>query len=275
MFNINPCLTREEFDAKVRSLLQTDEQIECHNNYLLALLTKTSFGDSPERESEPEPEPKPVPSKIARQGNNKGVFESGNYAEYVQTKIPNRSSPLNYSYPRAAAELFAPYSGLIACRVNIAAWECGMDGAQSGVTPILAQACQTFLKNIITAMISKAKGFKMRDKKFQYGFNTPIPDAYIRNSNNMLDDSIDGGNVDEERLQPKCPSSLERTEWDRAFAYAASKKIRNSVTLDTKLLYATVRDNPKLFGLHGMHSVQVLKMSLHGDNDQAFIENLE
>lgn len=75
-------------------------------------------------------------------------------------------------------------------------------------------------------MITKAKGYKIRDGKFQYGFNMPIPDPYIRNSNNIVDDSAESNVVlKEDVLLPKGKMSLERTVTERAFAYAASKRV--------------------------------------------------
>ncbi|CAG9769407.1 unnamed protein product [Ceutorhynchus assimilis] len=243
-FIFNPTLTKETFDEKVNQLFQTREQRICHQYFLLALLKKSQ-----------------CISRIKQV--NKGVFEPADYVDYVQARKPNRPLPSNYTYPRLASELFTPYSGFITCRINIAAWECGMEGADADVTQLIAHACQTFLKNIITAMITKAKGYKIRENKFQYGFNMPIPDPNIRNSNNIIDETVELSDLNEDPILPKYKKSLERTIKERAFAHAASKKRKPNVSLDTALLYETIRGNPKLLGLHGLHSVQLLKLSLH------------
>ncbi|KAL1491585.1 hypothetical protein ABEB36_012160 [Hypothenemus hampei] len=267
LFLFNPTLTKDEFDEKVRGLFKNDEQISCHNDFIFAInLRASTLRDSPP------PQP-PPPPPAPKSGCCKQPFELPNYPEYVKSRMSNRNIPSNYTYPRAAIELFAPYSGLISCRVNLVAWECGLKGADSEVTKLISHACQTFLKNIITAMITKVKGFKIREGKFQYGFNMPLPDPYLRNSMKVVDENVDMEILDDEKLLPKCSMSLERTQYGRAYAYAASKKIRRTVTLDTKLLYQTIRDNPSLFGQYGIHSVQTLKLSLHGEEDKSFSED--
>lgn len=64
------------------------------------------------------------------------------FSDYLQTVNPHKPIPSDYTYPRAAVELFAPYSGLINCRINVVAWECGMEGADSAVTAVIAHASQ-------------------------------------------------------------------------------------------------------------------------------------
>lgn len=56
-FLFHSTMTKDAFDEKVRHLFHTNEQIECHNNFLLAILNKASV----------------------RQVNNKGVFEAADY----------------------------------------------------------------------------------------------------------------------------------------------------------------------------------------------------
>ncbi|XP_050298943.1 transcriptional adapter 1-like [Anthonomus grandis grandis] len=259
-FLFNPTLTKEEFDSKVRNLFYNEEQISCHNNFLLGILNKASST---------------AKVKPVRQLHSSGCFEPAAYTKYVHAKNPE-TLPSNFTYPKAATELFTPYSGFILCRINIVAWECGMEKAEDEVTQIVSHACKDFLKNIITAMVTKAKGYKIRDGKFQYGFNMPIPDPFLRNSNNIEDETLQSNiTINENGILPKAKTSLERTMSNRAFAYAASKNVKTGVTLSTKLLYATIRDNPTLLGQHGIHSVQTLKLSLHDFDDLTSDEDEE
>lgn len=259
-FLFNPTLTKDQFDQNVRKLFYNEDQTACHNQFLLALISKASSNNKP---------------KNIRQVSDKGVFETADFADYVQPISPNRVLPSNYEYRSAAAELFTPDNGFIACRIAVAAWENGMDGADNGVTELIVHACQTFLKNIITAMVTKVKSYKIRDGKFQYGFNMPVPDPYIRNYNNVTDESMQSKvRFEEDILLPKCKMSLERAEQEVAYAYAATKKIKTGVTLNTKLLYETIRNNPDLLGLHSIQSTNVLKLGLYsGDNDESFSED--
>lgn len=95
-------------------------------------------------------------------------------------------------------------------------------------------------------MTSKVKGFKVKDNHFQYGFNMPIPDSYIRNSNHIMESSISTN--DPEKLLPKCTKSLERAQYERAFAYAASKKV-NQLICNTSLGCL------KYYGFYGMSTI--------------------
>lgn len=65
----NPSLTKDGFDEKVRGLFQNDEQISCHNNFLLAILNKASSVNK---------------TKSLRQANNKGIFETADFPGIIQ-----------------------------------------------------------------------------------------------------------------------------------------------------------------------------------------------
>lgn len=83
---------------------------------------------------------------------------------------------------------------------------------------------QAFLKNIITAMITKAKGYKIRDNKFQYNFNMPIPDPYLRNYKNVVEEPFDYAmDVDLESTASQNKISLKQTEQE--VAYSSSKRV--------------------------------------------------
>lgn len=259
-FLFNTTLTKDQFDQAVRKLFYNEDQVACHNEFLLAILGRASSSNKP---------------KNVRQVSDKGIFETADFADYVQPISPNRVLPSSYEYRSAAAELFTPDNGFIACRIAVTAWENGMDGADNGVTELIVHACQTFLRNIITAMVTKSKSYKVRDGRFQYGFNMPVPNPYIRNYNNITDESMESKvKFEEDILLPKCKMSLERAEQEVAYAFAATKNIKTGITLNTKLLYETIRTTPDLLGLHSIQSTNLLKLSLLcGDNDESFSED--
>ncbi|KAF7267773.1 hypothetical protein GWI33_019010 [Rhynchophorus ferrugineus] len=242
-------LPLEQLDVSIRKLFSTDEQYKIHKEYILALTSKEA--SSPERV-----------------GNRKevGNFETADFAEHVRSSSPNHSLPSKYEYKSAAAELFAPDSKFITARIEISAWENGMKEAETGVSDFIAHACKSFLKNIITAMITKAKGYKIRENKFQYNFNMPIPDPYIRNYKNVVEEPTDSSmDIDLESTTLQNKISLEQAEQE--VAYSSSKRIKTGVTLSKKLLYETIRDNPGLLGLHSIQSVNLLKLGLIYDED--------
>ena len=75
-------------------------------------------------------------------------------------------------------------------------------------------------------MVTKAKSYKIREHKFQYGFNMPVPDPYIRNYTNVTDETMESKvKFDKDIMLPKCKLSLERTEQEVAYAYAATRNV--------------------------------------------------
>ncbi|CAH1282120.1 unnamed protein product [Diabrotica balteata] len=243
-------ITKEHFDSEARKILITTEQIRCHNYFILAILAKCSSNNKP---------------KHTRSSNEKGGFENIKYSDYLQPLSPTNVAPSEFENRSAAAELFLPDSNFVSCKVAIVAWENGMKGASDKVTDLMVHACQVFVKNIITAMISRKKGYKIRDNKLQFGFNFPIPDPFIRNSNNIFDDTLECKVEvveDEPMFKPKCKLSLESAEQKTAFAYSCAKKPCLDNSLTVKLLYDTIRNNPNILGLHSISSINTFKLSL-------------
>ncbi|KAJ3654171.1 hypothetical protein Zmor_013380 [Zophobas morio] len=251
-FSFKSPITRKEFDTEVRKLLVNEDQIRCHNYFVLALLSKRTSSRV----------------KSTRNTSDKGAFECAEYSDYIQPSSPTMLPPAEYENRSAAAELFMPDSGFVATRIAVTSWENGLDGAEESVTEVMVHACQVFVKNILMAMISKLKGYKVRDGKFQYGFNLPVPDPFIRNYHNVIDESqeskievVDG----EDTFIPRSKPSLENAEQQAAFAYSCSKRRKCDNVLTVKLLYETLRDNPQILGLHEMYSVNLFKLSLQVD----------
>ncbi|XP_044259682.1 transcriptional adapter 1-like [Tribolium madens] len=251
-FSFKSPITRTEFDTEVRKLLVNEDQIRSHNYFLLALLAKRTSSRT----------------KTTRNTCDKGVFECADYVDYVQPSSPTILSPEEYENRSAAAELFMPDSGFVSTRIAVTSWENGLDGAEETVTELIVHACQVFVKNILTAMISRMKGYKVRDGKFQYGFNLPIPDPFIRNFHNVIDETQESKTEvldKEDTFIPRSKPSLEVAEQQAAFAYSCAKKRKCDKTLTVKLLYETLKENPQILGLHEMQSVNLFKLSLQVD----------
>lgn len=251
--------TQEEFDKEARKLLVTEEQKRSHNLFILAIMSKSS-------NTRPKNIRLPVEKIVTPV--DRVVFEMPDYPDYVQPFSPTMSPPTDFENRSAAAELFIPDNGFMMCRIALTSWENGLDKANDNVTDLMVHACQVFVKNIITAMLSQKKGYKIRDQKFQYGFNQPIPDPFLRNYSNVIDETqMCKVEVEDGGLRPKCKLSLEKVEQQSAFAYACAKRKKCDNTLTVKLLYDTLKNNPKLLGLHSIHSVSLFKLGLHLEND--------
>jgi len=242
-------ITKMQFDSAVRKLMITEEQIRHHNNFLLALYAKINS----------------TRAKSARSTCDKGCFELADYVDYFAPPSPTFMLPAEIENRSAAAELFLPDSGFITTRIAVHAWENGLEGAEDGVTDIIVQACQTFVRNIITAMISRKQGYKVRDGKFQYGFGIPVPDPFIRNTNHIIDYTqeckVEVSN-DDDSFVPANRPSLENAEQQAAFAYSCGKRKHSDGKLTLSLLYDTLREDPNIIGLHSVHSVNLLKTGL-------------
>ncbi|KAJ8979593.1 hypothetical protein NQ317_019481 [Molorchus minor] len=254
-FLFSSAMTKEEFDKRVRRLMVNDEQIRCHNRFLKAILTKANTNSRP---------------KNVRSTADKGVFECADFTDYVPPSSPTMLPPSDFERRSAAAEFFIPDVRFMASRIAIVAWENGLEGADDPVTELMVHACQVFVKNIITAMISHGKGYKIRDSKFQYGFNQPIPDPFIRNFNNVVDDTKESKvevEIKDDSFKPKCKLSLESAEQQVAFLYSCAKKRRSDNILSVRLLYETIKENPKLLSLHSMQSMSLFKLSLLLDEE--------
>ncbi|GJQ86296.1 hypothetical protein Trydic_g8992 [Trypoxylus dichotomus] len=237
-------ITKLQFDSAVRKLLTTEEQHRCHNIFLLALLGKVHS----------------TRPKNYRSVSDKGSFELADYTPPSPTMMPP-----DFENRSAASELFLPDSGFIATRIAIHAWENGLEGADDNVAEYLVNACQIFVKNIITAMISRKEGYKIRNQ-FQYAFGLPVPDPLIRNTNNIIDNTqetkVEVAENDDSFI-PAHRNTLEVTEQQFAFSYACGKRKYSDGKLTVKLLYDTLRENKHIVGLHSVHSLSLLKMGLY------------
>lgn len=250
-FLIQSPITRREFDIEVRKFLVNEDQIRCHNYFVLALLAQRTRSRS----------------KNMRTTTDKGVLEGPEFGDYVMPASPLMVKE-EYENRNAAAELFMPDSVFISTRISIVSWQNGLDGAEENVTDVITHACQDFVKNIISAMVSKLKGYKVRDNKFQYGFNLPIPDPFIRNYGNVLDETQKSKNIvvdGEDTFIPKNKPSLDVVEQQAAFAYSCSKRKRSNNTLTVKLLHEVLTENPQILSLHRLFNVNLFKLGLQID----------
>ncbi|KAF5301508.1 hypothetical protein FQR65_LT08811 [Abscondita terminalis] len=248
-FLFSSTMTKMQFDSAVRSLLTTQEQIHRHNDFLLALYAKINN----------------TRVKSTRSNCDKGYFEVADAIEYLLPPSPTYMSRPEVENRSAAAEMFLPDSGFIASRIAIHAWENGLEGAEDGVTEIIVQACQAFVKNIITAMISRKQGYKVRDGKFQYGFGLPVPDPCIRNTHHINDYSQECKvevAAEDDSFVPANRPCLESAEQQAAFAYSCGQRQYPDGKLTLQLLYDTIREDPNIIGFHSVNSINLFKLGL-------------
>lgn len=240
-------ITKLQFDTAARKLMTNDEQLHNHNNFLLALFTKANM----------------TRVKSSRNASDKGTFEIADFMDYVQPSSPTMMPP-DFENRSASSELFLPDSGFITTRIAIHAWENGLDGADENVADVLVQACQMFVKNILSAMVTRKEGYKTRDR-FQYAVGLPVADPLLRNTNNIIDQTQELKTelcIEDDSFIPAIKNSIENAEQETAFAYSCSKRKRSDGKLTVKLLYDTLRSNPGVVGLFTMNNINLLKIGL-------------
>lgn len=124
---------------------------------------------------------------------------------------------------------------------------------------------QNFVKNIITAMLSRKEGYQVRDGKMQHRFGFPVPDPFLRNTQHIVDETqetkVELAN-DADSFVPAYRQSLENAEQQTAFAYFCGKRKRSDGRLTLQLLYDTLREDPNIVGLHSIHSVNLAKIGM-------------
>ncbi|GLV41763.1 transcriptional Adaptor 1-2 [Carabus blaptoides fortunei] len=102
-------------------------------------------------------------------------------------------------------EMCLPSEELVKGRICVTAIDHSLDGAEEAVTNIIVVAAQTFLKNIITAMLSRTAGYKIRENNFQHAIGVPVASPWLRNTTNIIDVTQETNvtvNDDEQTFEP-------------------------------------------------------------------------
>ncbi|KAM3968006.1 transcriptional adapter 1 [Aphomia sociella] len=261
-------LTKEEFDAEARVMLNPD-QVHYHNEFLLALLNKveglaeTSLTIAQEKASSHNRNSRR--HKRSSRTSEKSNFEQADLLEYLPPNSPPGAGSDGVKY--AAQEVFLPDHALVVGRFMLAAWELGLEGADDDAADIIVVAAQNFLKNIISTVISQRKGYKMRGKHFMYDVGADMPNMWLRNSSKLYDPQLEGRvNVDDgaDALGPRCPPTIDEMEQSAAFEIACS--VPNTEPNDDKLtideLYNTLLTHKNAIACHSVYAVNMERLAL-------------
>lgn len=198
--------TKEEFDCEARNLM-TEDQVRLHNEFLLCLFNKVrGLAITPTCKVDRDKTSKERRLRLKRKyKTDKSNFEvckhicydiatliqysncfSGQPADmYVevlsQTSSPVGDEPIGANRS-SAQELVLPDRTFVLARLMLAAWENNMDGAEENTAHIVIAATQIFLKNILTAIFTRRKGYAVRENSFIYNIGEPVPSSWKRNS---------------------------------------------------------------------------------------------
>lgn len=146
------------------------------------------------------------------------------YVEVLsQTSSPVGDEPIGANRS-SAQELVLPDRTFVLARLMLAAWENNMDGAEENTAHIVIAATQIFLKNILTAIFTRRKGYAVREGTFIYNIGEPVPSSWKRNSTYILrsSDHIATEIIDPCGQVPAIKPNFEEAEQATAFAYACS-----------------------------------------------------
>ncbi|XP_076182061.1 transcriptional adapter 1 isoform X3 [Ptiloglossa arizonensis] len=156
---------------------------------------------------------------------DKSNFEPADmYVEVLsQTSSPVGDEPIGANRS-SAQELVLPDRTFVLARLMLAAWENNMDGAEENTAHIVIAATQIFLKNILTAIFTRRKGYAVREGTFIYNIGEPVPSSWKRNSTYILrsSDHIATEIIDPCGQVPAIKPNFEEAEQATAFAYACS-----------------------------------------------------
>ncbi|XP_066584536.1 transcriptional adapter 1-like isoform X2 [Prorops nasuta] len=186
--------TKEEFDCEARNMM-TEEQVRLHNEFLLCLFNKVQglAATAPIRTSKTNntciysERDKSIKEKRLRL-KRKYKTDSSNFepADVYVEVLSQISSPVGDepigANRSSAQELVLPDRTFVLARLMLAAWENNMDGAEENTAHIVIAATQIFIKNILTAIFTRRKGFNVRDQSFVYNIGEPVPSSWKRNT---------------------------------------------------------------------------------------------
>lgn len=232
--------TKEEFDCEARNIM-TEDQVHLHNEFLLCLFNKvrglaaattvrTTKHNNTHGYIDRDKISKEKRLRLKRKyKTDKSNFESADmYMEVLgQTSSPVGDEPIGANRS-SAQELVLPDRTFVLARLMLAAWENNMDGAEENTAHIIIAAMQIFLKNILTAVLTRRKGYSVKEGSFIHNIGEPVPSSWKRNTAyiaHMSDHSTPTNIVDPEGQVPTIKQNVEEAEQATAFALACSTQI--------------------------------------------------
>ncbi|KAL4656023.1 transcriptional adapter 1 isoform X1 [Arapaima gigas] len=187
-------ISKEEFDSEARRLLAQDN-VHVHNDFLLAILTRcqiiVSTGEVTNSlqwtggsASKPggKPNRKKKVSSVRQKFDHR--FQPQNPLSVAQPFAPREVGPSEEEELRLSAHtLLLPTRGQLEARMMVIAFELGLDNVAEDAVTMLSCAVEVHLKDVLTAVISRRKAYRLRDGHFPYAFGSDItPQPYLKNS---------------------------------------------------------------------------------------------
>ncbi|KAJ8357290.1 hypothetical protein SKAU_G00200840 [Synaphobranchus kaupii] len=186
-------ISKEEFDIEARRLLAQDN-VHVHNDFLLAILTRCQIivsapegagslqwaGGSASKPGKPKRMKKF--SSVRQKFDHR--FQAQNPLSAAQPFSPREAGLSEEEELRLSAHtLLLPTRGQLEARTMVTAFELGLDNVSEDAVSMLVYAVEVHLKDVLTAVISRRKAYRLRDGLFPYAFGSDImPQPYLKNS---------------------------------------------------------------------------------------------
>ncbi|KAK3546709.1 hypothetical protein QTP70_032210 [Hemibagrus guttatus] len=187
-------ISKEEFDVEARRLLGHDN-VHVHNDFLLAILTRCQIivstpadvpgslqwsGGSASKPAKPKGKKKF--SSVRQKFDHR--FQPQNPLGGAQTFSPREPGAEEQEMMKLSAHtLLLPTRGQLEARMMVTAFEMGLDNVTEDAVSTVVCALEVHLKDLITAVVSRRKAYRLREGHFQYAFGSDVaPQPYLKNS---------------------------------------------------------------------------------------------
>uniref|UniRef100_A0A8C8HNY1 Transcriptional adapter 1 n=1 Tax=Oncorhynchus tshawytscha TaxID=74940 RepID=A0A8C8HNY1_ONCTS len=185
-------ISKEEFDIEARRLLAQDN-VHVHNDFLLAILTRCQIiistpegagslqwaGGSASKPGKPAKGKK----KFSSRQKFDHRFQPQNPLSAAQPFSPREAGGEEDELKLSAHTLLLPTRGQLEARMMVTAFELGLDNVMEDAVSTMIHAVENHLKDVLTAVVSRRKAYRLRDGHFPYAFGSHVtPQPYLKNS---------------------------------------------------------------------------------------------
>ncbi|XP_072220299.1 transcriptional adapter 1 [Leuresthes tenuis] len=183
-------ISKEEFDIEARRLL-AQENVHVHNDFLLAILTRCQIiVSTPEGAGPQWPSSfasKPVKPKGKKKCSSRQKFDHRfqphNPLSAAQPFSPREVGGEEEELRLSAHTLLLPTRGQLEARMMVTAFELGLDNVTEDAISTMINAIEHHLKDVLTAVVTRRKAYRLRDGHFPYAFGSDVtPQPYLKNS---------------------------------------------------------------------------------------------
>lgn len=99
-------------------------------------------------------------------------------------KAATRPSPIENPQIRfCSRDKTLPDAGLVHGRILVASWDAGLkNGCNDKATKLVLEATQQFMRDLIVAIITNRKGYRLRENKVIHSVGQPTINPWLHNS---------------------------------------------------------------------------------------------